>query len=79
MNPKLKVIKDKWKHDLANHPHEASLLLLNSNKARTELGWHDKLSFDKSIKWTMNWYKNVHEGKNPLEETMKNIREFESQ
>jgi dTDP-D-glucose 4,6-dehydratase len=51
---------------------------LNSNKARTELGWHDKLSFDESIKWTMNWYKNVHEGKNPLEETMKNIREFES-
>jgi len=71
-------VKDKWVQDLANHPYEASLLLLNANKARTELGWHDKLSFDESIKWTMNWYKNVHDGKNPLEETMKNIREFES-
>jgi CDP-glucose 4,6-dehydratase len=67
-----------WEKDEHQHPHEASLLLLNSNKARIELGWKDKLSFEESIKWTMNWYKNVHDGKNPLEETMKNIREFES-
>ena len=70
--------KQSWEKDEEQHPYEASLLLLNANKARTELGWHDKLSFDESIKWTMNWYKNVYEGKNPLEETMKNIREFES-
>ncbi len=67
-----------WEIDLSQHPHEANLLLLNSNRARSELGWHDKLDFEESIKWTMNWYKNVHEGKDPLEETLKNIRDFES-
>lgn len=67
-----------WENDLGNHPHEASLLMLNSNKARTELGWSDKLSFEESVKWTIDWYKNVHNGKDPLEETLKNIKSFEA-
>jgi CDP-glucose 4,6-dehydratase len=71
-------VKDKWVNDSAVHPYEANLLLLNSSKARTELGWRDKLNFEESVKWTMNWYKSVHEGKNPLEETLRNIRDFES-
>jgi CDP-glucose 4,6-dehydratase len=71
-------VKDKWAQDSAVHPYEANLLLLNSSKARTELGWRDKLNFEESVKWTMNWYKNVHEGKNPLDETLRNIRDFES-
>ena len=70
-------LQKKWEQDPSENPHEASLLLLNSNKARTELGWHDKLNFEESIGWTMNWYKNVYDGNNPLEETLKNIREFE--
>jgi len=71
-------VEKSWDNDLGNHPHEASMLMLNSNKARTDLGWSDKLSFEESVKWTINWYKNVNEGSNPLEETLKNIREFES-
>jgi len=67
-----------WEIDLGNHPHEASLLMLNSNKARTELGWSDKLTFEECVQWTTNWYKNVNDGRDPLEETIKNIQEFES-
>jgi CDP-glucose 4,6-dehydratase len=67
-----------WENDLENHPHEASLLMLNSNKARTELGWTNKLSFEESVKWTIDWYKNVHNGNDPLEETLKNIKSFET-
>lgn len=67
-----------WEKDLGSHPHEASLLMLNSNKARTELGWSDKLSFEESVKWTIDWYKNVHNGNDPLEETLKNIKSFEA-
>ena len=66
-----------WESDLGNHPHEAALLMLNSDKARTELGWCDKLSFEESVKWTIDWYKNVHNGNDPLEETLKNIKSFE--
>jgi CDP-glucose 4,6-dehydratase len=71
-------VEKSWDNDLGNHPHEASMLMLNANKARTELGWSDKLSFEESVKWTINWYKNVNAGSDPLEETLKNIREFES-
>jgi CDP-glucose 4,6-dehydratase len=71
-------VEKSWENDLGKHPLEASLLLLNSDKARTELGWSDKLSFDESVKWTIEWYKNVYEGKNPLEETLKNINAFDA-
>jgi CDP-glucose 4,6-dehydratase len=67
-----------WESDLGNHPHEASMLMLNSSKARTELGWSEKLTFEESVQWTTDWYKNVNAGHDPLEETLKNIREFES-
>jgi CDP-glucose 4,6-dehydratase len=67
-----------WENDLGNHPHEASLLMLNSSEARTELGWSDKLSFEESVKWTIDWYKNVYDGNDPLEETLKNIKSFEA-
>ena len=70
--------KESWEQDISQHPHEASLLLLNSNKAREELGWHDKLNFEESIGWTMNWYKNVYKGNDSLKETLNNIRDFES-
>jgi CDP-glucose 4,6-dehydratase len=71
-------VEKNWENDLGDHPHESPILKLNSNKARTELGWSDKLTFEESIAWTINWYKNVFEGSNPLEETLKNIRAFES-
>ena len=67
-----------WENDLGTHPHEASVLILDSNKARTKLGWSDKLNFEESVEWTINWYKNVNNGNDPLEETLKNIREFDS-
>ena len=71
-------VKKNWILDEGNHPPETKLLVLNSEKAKTELGWSDKLSFSEGVEWTINWYRNVHEGKNALEETLKNIREFES-
>jgi CDP-glucose 4,6-dehydratase len=71
-------VEKSWEIHVGNHPHEASLLMLNSNKARTELGWSDKLNFQESVEWTTHWYKNVTIGSNPLEETLKNIRDFES-
>lgn len=70
--------QQKWVQDQDSHPHEAKTLVLNSDKARAELGWSDKLSFEENIEWTINWYKNVNNGNDPLEETLKNIRDFES-
>lgn len=71
-------VEKSWENDLGSHPHEASLLTLNSDKARKLLGWTDKLSFEESIEWTIHWYKNVQNGSEPLAEMMKNIENFES-
>jgi CDP-glucose 4,6-dehydratase len=71
-------VERNWELDSGEHPHEASVLTLNSGKARSILGWTDKLSFGESVGWTTSWYKNVFTGSDPLEETLKNIGEFES-
>jgi CDP-glucose 4,6-dehydratase len=70
-------VEKSWEIDSQSHPHEASMLILNSNKARTNLGWSDRLSFEETVEWTTNWYKNVNLGNDPLEETLKNIKDFE--
>ena len=66
-----------WEVDLEDHPHEAERLVLDSNKARNQLAWRGKLNFEESIKWTINWYKNVNYGSDPLQETLKNITDFD--
>ena len=52
----------RWMTDNQEHPHEATLLLLDSTKARKELNWHDKLSFEEAIAWTVNWERQVSTG-----------------
>jgi CDP-glucose 4,6-dehydratase len=51
-----------WEKDLDPNPHEAGYLLLDSTKARAELGWHDPLDFSSTIEWTMEFYKAVIQG-----------------
>lgn len=47
-----------WKDDSGGkHPHEAGLLKLDISLAQKELGWMPKLSADKAIQWTIDWYK----------------------
>ena len=71
-------VKQKWEQNHDEYPHEANVLILNSDKARTELLWNDKLNFEESVTWAVNWYRNVHNGSEPYYEMLKNFREFES-
>ncbi len=41
--------------------HEAGILKLNNNLAKKELNWQPKLSFEETLKWTADWYKNYLE------------------
>lgn len=36
--------------------HEAKLLMLDSSKAKTMLGWQPKLNAEQAIRWTAEWY-----------------------
>lgn len=47
-----------WKSAKQEHaPHEAAVLLLNSSKARSELGWQPGWSLQDSLAATVEWYK----------------------
>lgn len=41
--------------------HEAGILKLDNSRAKKELNWKPKLSFDEAIFWTADWYKNYSE------------------
>jgi CDP-glucose 4,6-dehydratase len=45
-----------------NAPHEATLLSVDSGKARTELSWAPRWSFDNAIQRTVSWYRDVYHG-----------------
>ncbi|MFY7965266.1 MAG: CDP-glucose 4,6-dehydratase [Chitinophagaceae bacterium] len=55
--------------------HEAGLLMLDINKAKTELNWLPKLNSKQAIEWTINWYK---ESGNKLEFTLQQIKDYAS-
>jgi CDP-glucose 4,6-dehydratase len=45
-----------WTIDARAHPHEAARLLLDSNKAAAQLGWHPALPFEDALRLTAEWY-----------------------
>jgi CDP-glucose 4,6-dehydratase len=61
-----------WNLESINQPHEAGYLLLDSSKARENLGWADKLTFEDAIRWSVDWYQDVST-QSALEVTRKQI------
>jgi CDP-glucose 4,6-dehydratase len=47
----------RWTKDGAEQPHEAHYLMLDSSKARAQLGWRPRLGLDDALAWTVQWYK----------------------
>lgn len=47
-------------------PHEARLLMLNTDKAACELKWEPLLDSSSAIDWTIHWYKSWYERKTNL-------------
>jgi CDP-glucose 4,6-dehydratase len=46
-----------WKHVQGEQPHEATLLHLDSSKARSLLGWRPVWSFEEGVAATAEWYR----------------------
>ena len=69
------VLDQSWELEASIQPHEAGYLLLDSTKARQELGWVDKLNFDMTVKWTVNAYSElaIHDSR---EMAINQIKEF---
>jgi CDP-glucose 4,6-dehydratase len=62
--------------DEGNHAHEANLLALDARKAELRLGWHDRLSFDDTLAWTVDWAKRVAAGDDAREVTREQVAAF---
>ena len=57
--------------------HEAEILKLNNSRAKKDLFWQPKLSFDEAISWTAEWYKNYFEQKSDMKKfTADQIKNF---
>jgi CDP-glucose 4,6-dehydratase len=58
------------------HAHEAAQLRLDASKARDRLGWHGKLDARKAIAWTASWYRDVANGADARDVTLKQIEAY---
>ena len=65
-----------WRLDEDPQLHEAGYLLLDSSKARTELNWRDKLDFESTIRWTLDFYKAAVAGRSSRELLEVQVAEF---
>jgi CDP-glucose 4,6-dehydratase len=59
-----------------NELHESELLSLSILKSKKYLNWRPNWSFEESIYYTIDWYKNNLNGMNALENTLKQIQIF---
>ncbi len=56
--------------------HEANYLHLNSDKAYKLLNWTSRWDFDKTIKKTVNWYKETSLAENSYQNCLKDIESY---
>ena len=67
-----------WILDSIAHQSETDMLILDSSKAREELNWREKLSFEESISWTVDFYKEVNSGKNQRSVLEKQVNKYQT-
>lgn len=65
-----------WQADRGQHPHEAHFLRLDSTKARSRLGWKPRLSLDKALEWTVDWYRGQARGEDARALTIAQIERY---
>jgi CDP-glucose 4,6-dehydratase len=65
-----------WRHEAGTHPHEATLLRLDSTKARTRLNWRPRWSLTKALDATVDWHRAYLAGEDCRAKTLAQIREY---
>lgn len=48
-----------WRQDATTHPAEANLLQLDCSRASALLGWQPRLSLERTLEMTVDWYRQV--------------------
>jgi CDP-glucose 4,6-dehydratase len=68
-----------WAISDASHPHEDKFLTLDSSKSRVLLGWTPLLSTERTLDWTVEWYKDYAGGANARAITLRQIERYEEE
>ena len=55
---------------------ESNLLMLSSDKAKSQLAWHPLWNFERCVTKTIDWYQKVDKGQNPLDLTLSQISSY---
>jgi CDP-glucose 4,6-dehydratase len=58
-------------------PHEAGRLHLQIDKAHHQLGWQPRWDFSTTVVRTVGWYRAVHEGANPMDCCLADLKAYE--
>ncbi len=66
-----------WSDDSSESVHEAHTLRLDSQKARTVLGWQPRLNLETTFEWTLDWYRRWNNGANMALGTQAQIATYE--
>ncbi len=73
----LKHLPGEWlDHSDSEAPHEAGKLNLSTDKAYHLLGWQPRWDFEIAVQKTVEWYRAMHEGADPVELTQRQIKDY---
>lgn len=67
-----------WSLDAANHPHESTLLKLDSSKAQARLGWRPRLDLETALAWIVEWEKARLDGHGMRQVTLAQIARYQA-
>lgn len=62
-----------------DHPHEANLLMLSSDKAKSQLAWRCRWDFEEAVTNTVLWYERVQNGEDPIAVTEEQLGRYVSE
>jgi CDP-glucose 4,6-dehydratase len=65
-----------WELDNDPQLHEAGYLMLDSTKSRENLEWEEKLNLESRIEWTLKFYKDFTQGRNPRQLLENQVSQF---
>jgi len=66
----------RWEPAPGPHPHEATVLRLDSSRARTRLGWRPQWDLGTAIDATVDWHVRVRDGEAAVAVTREQIADF---
>ena len=67
-----------WQSQPGDHPHEASLLMLDVSRARHQLGWRPRLPLEAALQMVVDWARAHRDGADARTLTLRQIQAYQA-